>query len=466
MKKSFFILSALVLVLMSCSKSQATEQNEAEEKISVEESLTESESAPASVSGSTVESEDEYGTPGNRTFAYIRKLASKEKYEKAVENLTQDYLRGRWSVEVISEEMNIICIAFDDDGTYYWYSPFGGYMGERGKYTLDGNTVTMFYPNDTMSQWEALVFPNGKETTLVYDSGFKDFYCVGVLRNERLILRNWVEETPVGEKCVLKGIDVIKTDEKSVVAKDNLKLRYEPSQKGREGRFWYPMFLRMCLQDELEDSYYAVESSSETINVILKGTRTTYTARTVREDTIDGITSPWYRICLFDCDGESIAQYFWVFGGYLEDYDEKKLSEYNKSLMNAAIEKKILVIDEDAYRDHLMEESVKRVTPIASKSAEIIHKAGNVAESDDKLEGTIFKIGMTRKEITDLLGDPVQAWDDVSKYWVDFLNILPKAEENSPNAIRYWIDHGGSGFRLMFYFDGDRLKRIETEWEK
>ncbi len=103
MKKSFFILFALVLILMSCSKSQATDQNE------------------------------------------------------AVENLTQDYLRGRWSVEVISEEMNIIYIAFDDDGTYYWYSPFGGYMGERGKYTLDGNTVTLFYPNDTMSQWEALV---------------------------------------------------------------------------------------------------------------------------------------------------------------------------------------------------------------------------------------------------------------------------------------------------------------------
>lgn len=466
MKKSFFILFALVLVLMSCSKSQSTEQNEAEEKISVEESLTESQPAPASVSGSTLETGDEDGTPGNRTFAYIRKLGSREKYEKAVKNLTPDYLRGRWGVEVISEQMNIITVAFDDDGTYYWYSPFGGYMGERGKYTLDGNSVTLFYPNETMGQWEALVFPDGKETTLVYDSEFKDFYCAGVLRNERLILRNWVEKTPVGEKCVLKGIDVIKTDEKSVVAKDNLKLRYEPSQKGREGRFWYPMLLTMSLKDVLEDSYYAADSSSPPVNVILKGTRTCYTARTVREDTIDGITAPWYRITLFDGDGESMDQYFWVFGGYLEDYDEKKIAEYNKSLMNAAIEKKILVIDEDAYHDHLLEESVKRVTPLASKSAEIIHKAGNVAESDDKLEGTIFKIGMTRKEITDLLGEPVQAWDDVSKYWVDFLDILPKAGENSPNAIRYWIDHGGSGFRLMFYFDGDKLKRIETEWEK
>ncbi len=280
---------------------------------------------------------------------------------------------------------------------------------------------------------------------MVYDSEFKDFYCVGVLRNERLILRNWVEGTPGGEKCVLKGINVIKTDEKSVVAKDNLRLRYEPSQKGREGSFWYPMFLRMCLEDELEDSYYAVESSSETINVILKGTRTTYTARTVKEDTIDGITAPWYRISLFDGDGESMDQYFWVFGGYLEDYDEKKIAEYNKSLMNAAIEKKILVIDEDAYHDYLWEESVKRVTPIASKSAEIIHKAGNVAESDDKLEGTIFKIGMTRKEITDLLGD---------------------APEIKNGILNYWVGGTGDGYHLMFYFDGDRLKRIESEWEK
>ena len=282
MKKLFFIIFAFAMTLTSCSKSQVTNQNEGVE-IKSEESLSKSESVSPSTTESVDEPEDNDGTPGNRTFSYIRKLGSRDKYKSAVENLTKDYLMGVWALEVISEEVNIIRIAFDDDGTYYWYSPYGGYMGERGKYNLDGNSVTLFYPNDTMSMWEELVFPDGKETTLVFDRDFKDFYCVGVLRNDQLILRNWVEERPVGSECILKGIEVIKTEEKSVVAKDNLKLRYEPSQKGREGSFWYPMFLQMNLRDELED------------------------------------------------------------------YDEGKLAEYNKSLMNAAIEKKVLVINEDEY---------------------------------------------------------------------------------------------------------------------
>ncbi len=406
------------------------------------------------------------------SFDYIRSLKSKHKYTQAEKNLSMDYLLGTWSVEVISEPLNYVRIAFDDDGTYYVFSPFGGYMGQKGEFKLDGNQLTLFFPNFRSSRWDDLIFPDGKETSLVYDYDFKDFYDVGVLRNENVILRSGVEKNPVGTKSILKGIEVIKTEPTGVVASDNLKIRHEPSQKGNEASFWYPMFLTVALKDLLEDSYYKSDVEQKSSHVILKGTKTSYDAKTVKEDTIDGITSPWYRISLFDMDGESITQYFWVFGGYLEPYDKSKDAEYNQQLFDAAVEKGLLVIDEDAYQDYIWLESIKRVTEIASDSAEKIHKAGNVAENNDVLEGTVFKMGMTKKELVDLLGEPLRTkLDESSVYWVDFIGVLPRGEKDGSvktagDLLQYFVDHGGSGFRLIFHFSGDKLVKIETEWEK
>ena len=53
------------------------------------------------------------------------------------------------------------------------------------------------------------------------------------------------------------------------------------------------------------------------------------------------------EIALNDLDGESITQYWWVFGGYLEDYDEDRNSEYTKTLFNTALEKGFIVINEE-----------------------------------------------------------------------------------------------------------------------
>ena len=472
--KKIVLLIFTILILSSCrakSEKDAQIKNELSEETNIDsENLlsNDDENNTSDNNGNSAKAEEKIE---KGSFEYIRSLDSKHKYTQAEKNLSMDYLIGSWGVEVISEPLNYVEIAFDDDGTYYIFSPFGGYMGQQGEFKLDGNQLTLYFPNFRSSQWDDLIFPDGKSSTVVYDYDFKDFYEIGVLRNEKLILRKGVEKTSVGSKCMLKGIEVIKTEPSGVVATDNLKLRYEPSQKGKEASFWYPMFLTVTLKDFLEESYYKSDSEQKPSHVILKGTKTSYDAKTVKEDTIDGITAPWYRISLFDMDGESIMQYFWVFGGYLEKYDKTKDAEYNQQLFDSALEKGFLVIDEDAYRDYMWVNSIKKVTEIAADSAEKIHKAGNVAESNDVLEGTIFKIGMTKKELVDLLGEPLETMDDSTKYWVDFVGVLPRAEKANPKKVpgdllKYFVDFGGAGFHLIFYFKNDKLTKIETEWEK
>lgn len=344
-----FILS-MMIVTLGCSGKETKSQDVADETVNT--AATEETGA----TGTTVETEkqiEKYNDSGFVTGDYVRSLKHKGEFTAAPKEISLDYLIGRWSVEVISEDLSYLYFVFDDDGVFYLFSPFGGYMGDFSNYTLEGNTVTLNFSETMDSSWKELIFNNEEKLVLNYDYDFKDFYDVGVLKNDRVILRSGIEKRKAGEKCLLKGTEVIKTEQHSVVAVDNLRLRKEPSVYGRIGNFWYRYYLDMKLRDLLEDSDYKVidEEGYLTLKdestLLLKGMVTTYDAKTADESTIDGITAPWYRIALNDLDGESITQYWWVFGGYLEDYDEGRNSEYTKTLFNTALEKGFIVIDEE-----------------------------------------------------------------------------------------------------------------------
>ncbi|MBP5601088.1 MAG: hypothetical protein J6X78_00015 [Treponema sp.] len=433
MKKLYNLICCALLFLLIAGCSKKTQENQASE-------------LQEQVSETSVKSEENL-PPEKGTYAYIKTIKSKQEYKEAVKDLTQDYLMGRWSIEVISEDLNFVYFSFDEDGTYYVFSPYGGYMGQNGKYKLDGNSLTLFFPNFESSRWDELIFPGKKETTLVYDYDFIDFYEVGVLRNEHLILRKGVEARPARTKCILKGMEVIKTDNTPVVAKDNLKLRHQPSLKGKEGSFWYRAYLNAELRELLEKKFHQVNENDEkmVLNVMLKGMVTSYNAKTVREDTIDGITAPWYMISLFDYDDESMPQDYWVFGGYLEPFEQSRKDEYKEILFNSALEKKLLVYDEEAYQDYEASTGYKRVTGITEESAKVLIKAGGTAESDDVLQGTIFKIGMSKDEVIKLLDKPIITKD---------------------NRFDYFIFPDGYGYRLCFYFEADKVSKIEISPEK
>lgn len=458
MKKIWFLSVLLVLIFTACTK-------KADGDTQVQDGSAQETDAKTQADSGEQNPVEEEEAPEKGSYKYIRSIHSKQEYTTAVRELTQDYLLGTWSVEVVSEEDNYVFICFDEDGTYYIFSPFGGYLGQHGSYKLDGNSVTLSFPDHRESRWDDLLFPDGKETAFVYDYDYKDFYNVGVLRNENIILRKGVEETPVGTKCFLKGIEVIKTDSTAVVVKENLKIRYEPSTKGKEGSFWYPLFLRGTLREILEDSYYDTDTEKGSSNSLLQGTVTAYDARTVKEDTIDGITAPWYRINIYDYEDEGIPQYFWVFGGYLEKYDERKEAEYNQQLFNAAMQKDMFIIDENAYHEYMETKAREKLSKVAKDSVEKISKNGNVADSEEKLEGTVFKIGMTGKEVIDLLGDPPQIWNADSQDWK-----WPSSEEYmrgiKSDKFKYWLDYGGCGYEIIITFTNDKLSKVVTAWEK
>ena len=126
------------LMFVGCSK-KTQENQEADAQGQVSEHNE-------AASETSVNAEEEI-PPEKGTYAYIKTIKSKQEYKEAVRDLTQDYLMGRWSVEVISEDLNYVYFIFDDDGTYYVFSPYGGYMGQNGKYKLDGNSLTLFFPS-------------------------------------------------------------------------------------------------------------------------------------------------------------------------------------------------------------------------------------------------------------------------------------------------------------------------------
>ena len=369
-KSKLTLFLALIFVLggfMSCLKKEASESNAHNDKTAdAQNQLATADDMKDATTSLKMKSEDD-----EVSFKYVRSLGSSGEYTEAVKNLTQDYLLGTWSIEVISEELNYVRYAFDKNGTYYVFSPYGGFMGQHGKYELDGNRVTLYYPSDVGNRWDDLIFPDGKSTTLIYDYDFADFYEKGVLRNDNVILRKGVEKTPARSTCILKGIEVIKTEPAKVVATDNLKIRHEPSLNGKEGRFWYNMFLAIKLQDLLDLNSYSVINDSIVLNLLLKGITTSYDARTLSEDTIDGITAPWYRISLYE---EGMPLNFWVFGGYLEPYEEEKDGEYKKQLFDAALERKLLAFDDDKYFEWYYDTVIHKVSEIVRDSAGIINK--------------------------------------------------------------------------------------------
>ena len=338
------LISLMVLALFTaCSKNNQNKNSEKSTEKEINSEIKKESKTETNVQA--VQEEAAVEKDNGPSFDEIRGYKSKLEYDKAVKELTPDYLTGKWELEVISEKFRYIYFVFDGTDNYYIYSPYGGYFGDHGKYSVDGNKVTLNPVNeDTKGEvpdWLKKIWPKGIAITIVYDYDFKDFYTVGVLKNDELLFRNFVEKREPGTKCIYKGIEVIEIGTKKVVAKENLKLRNEPSVNAEEARFYYGLLL---IQDayHLDEYSFPEQDENTNLNVMLKGLDGNAVAKTVKQDTINGITAPWYLVELFDYDGESMPEGFWVFGGYLEDYDESKKEQYKKELNQAAAEKKII----------------------------------------------------------------------------------------------------------------------------
>lgn len=114
-----------------------------------------------------------------------------------------------------------------------------------------------------------------------------------------------------GAKAKINNVPVIVDISKKVMT-DNVKFRTEPSTKAKTQKVW--------LYGEMFNA--SVES-------VKKGTVIDTRARTTELEEYDGVKGYWYYIYFSVVDTE---QYGWIFGGYLNDYDENKKDEYSKTL--------------------------------------------------------------------------------------------------------------------------------------
>ena len=93
----------------------------------------------------------------------------------------------------------------------------------------------------------------------------------------------------------------------------------------------------------------------------------------------------------------------------------------------------------------MRESNRENLKKIAGDSTVKIAKAGGEAVDDEILKGTIFKIGMTKSEVLNLLG-------------------VPDLKED--NCLEYYISFGNYGYDLELYFESDKLIKIKTCYEK
>ena len=226
------------------------------------------------------------------------------------------FLEGQqW--DVLGETIG--CMIVFRDGTYHIFFAVGGYYS-FGDYHTDGNKVTLFYPEVEEQRFYGIdvfleyLFSDDTQIELVYDPDYIDFDYISCLRNEQVLLRNLSWPSPAEQVYTLQGYDVIKCPRRwsEVIILENLRMRAEPDIHADT-----VSLSRLVLRSPSYEKY--------TSDLTYKNAIKSFDAKTVKEDTIDGITAPWYRILVIL--NEIRHEYVWVFGGYVRELEPYEISD-------------------------------------------------------------------------------------------------------------------------------------------
>jgi len=153
--------------------------------------------------------------------------------------------------------------------------------------------------------------------TFKYDPDYINFNHMTVLMNDGKLLRPLGRRSPYNQRYLLDGVEVVKYDHdlEKIIVLDNLRMRESPSIDSTN--------LSKSVQVEYEKYYY------DSV-LIYKNAVFGYDAKTVFLDTIDGITAPWYRICIVN--SRDSLERVWVFGGYVRELSSSEAG--NKAILN------------------------------------------------------------------------------------------------------------------------------------
>jgi hypothetical protein len=229
-------------------------------------------------------------------------------------------------------------IGFKWDNTYLLSTaPEGDWFGE-GVYRVEGNDVVLEYPFKTMLGKEGLsvdtmewLFEGENPTVLTYDKSYRDFNVLTCLRHGDKKLISYAIKSPVWEEYELDGFQVVKypEQESTVLILENLKMRKFPEITADTvtlGR-WVDIPWDIIRMNKLDDTVTMYPPGISIVSdVVYTDMVASFNAKTVKKDTIDGITAPWYRINIVINDFDSA--YVWVFGGYLRETSPNELDDW------------------------------------------------------------------------------------------------------------------------------------------
>lgn len=216
---------------------------------------------------------------------------------------------------------------FTDDGRWRFSERvIGDTVVAEGKYSVSGGLV-FFETCDTEEKplyngeyWDKMQVP-GKYKLDLEKIGLHFKGSLINVQNGRI---SWSDEwAPPYVKFDYEGTECIRypwrnegVENEYILILDNLKLRKKPSLSSE-------LVTVGGVSEEGAGFYYGKRS------IALAGQTCTIFAKTVKQDTIDGITAPWYLIIAYGTDemGLDTAEAF-VFGGYVK---EIKASELEKT---------------------------------------------------------------------------------------------------------------------------------------
>lgn len=429
MKRVLIIFSILAfsIIFSSCSKKQKNsvqgdklESAEPVSKVSEnEKSVTEEEIKVYDFSIPWEPAEDD--NPNDPASAYQQVNTM----DKAPEHMTEEYLVRNWQIDILSTGVDYVYFKFGRGGNFRVVSPFGGYLGFHGKYEIDGDKVIL--SAEALEGWTQLkdVFTAGNEIILEYDYNYKDYANVGVLKNDQIICRSGVEYTPTGTVCWMNDIEVEKIERIFIVPTDNMKLRARPDLKAKEKKYGYTNLFWFSYMEEAGEEYMLPNSDNEYSHYmnkddcLLKGRIVSTTYKTTKQDTVDGVTAPWYLIGLTEYEEESWEQDYWVYGGFMEtlgkEVNEKDRATYARILVDEGFKRQHLVLDEE----RIIQEKAKKMEPVIEEVADALYKKGGKFENNDLLQDSPVKIGMSQKELEEKYGKVPSHYisGNVYKYW-------------------------------------------------
>lgn len=255
-------------------------------------------------------------------------------------DITEDkefsFLEGDWKVVLegnnswMMPKLNIYSVSFNTEKNTYSVG-FHGHGGPfaYGNFRIEDKHILLEYPNYIYTSeskyykskdnesYLKIIFPEEKTQIFNYNPE-ENFYSVGSLESDNCVLTSSIPSS-TGKNYFIENntVEVTKLEPKEMYSSDTLKFRSGPGTSYSVENFKYGFSDLFYFSEDLDELYEYNNLDNE--NLLLKGYSFSVTAKTVKEETYDGVTASWYKINIWGLGEESLRQTFWIFGGYLKE---------------------------------------------------------------------------------------------------------------------------------------------------